>query len=304
MDYVLELAVEHSATVLLSGDIYNNHGVIDAEVQRFWIEWFWKAKRQGVSSIILEGNHDRPGTTGTRASALLAHVEHATVVKSPRTIDGIVFLPYMTNEEVIEQCNHFKSCPVVICHATFDGAKYENGFLAPDGIDQTAIPQVQVIGGHIHTPSEFGKVWYPGAPRWRSKADANVDRAVWLLEFDYAHNLKSRTPFDTSTVCKKIHHLMDTEEHPLEAFVPVPGHDYRVDIHGSKQWIEARAPLYKGQARIRTVTTDAKARVVVKESDGLAVAFHKWLENFRPKFGTPANDLLNLSRDRLHGIVV
>ena len=305
MEYVEKIALENGLPhVVLSGDIYNNHGVIDAEVQRFWMETINRFRAEGITTIIIEGNHDRPGTNGTRASALLAHEHHAIVVRQPTEMFNILFLPYMTNEKVIEACNAHPNTKVVFCHATFDGARYENGFLAPDGIAVDAIPQQTVVGGHIHTPSAFSKVWYPGAPRWRSKADANVDRAVWLLEYHDDGRTHNMTGFDTSKVCKKIWHLTDSEAEPLKAFDPNPAHDYRIDVVGSREWVEERSALYRGKARVRPVLTDSKKRVAIKESEGIAVAFQKWIDSFKPTFGTAPDILMKLSRERLHAVAV
>jgi hypothetical protein len=45
----------------------------------------------------------------------------------------------------------------VVCHATFNGARYENGFYAKEALDPDAVPQKRIISGHIHTPASSAR---------------------------------------------------------------------------------------------------------------------------------------------------
>lgn len=290
-------------TVILAGDLYDTHAIIHAEVQWFWWVFLQQLREAFISCIVLEGNHDRPGTEGSLATALIAHVEQATVVTHrPIVKNGILFCPYTAKpDQLVEWSKTHPECNTLFCHQTFDGSKYENGFFAGDGVDPNLIVQKHVISGHIHAPQEFGKIWYPGAPRWQTLSDANVDRAIWLLEFDAAGNLMNKTPFDTSTVCRKIFHFVDTPSEPV-SFTPVANADYRVDIKGPQSWIEERRPKFENIASVRAIRTDGRNEVKVRESEGIAVAFNKFTDSFEPRHKTPTQTLKTMAEERLRGI--
>jgi hypothetical protein len=260
--------------------------------------FFEMLKSKKIDSIVLKGNHDMPGTEDTKASSLLAHVYQARMVlHEPFIRDGLLFCPYTTNEKLVEWSAQHPECKTLLCHATFSGSKYENGFFAKDGLDLDRITQPFVVSGHIHAPQEFGKILYPGAPRWKTISDANTERAIWLLDFEDGI-LQKRIPVDTGAVCRKIFHLIDTPTAPV-TITPDPRHEYRVDSHGPAAWLEDRKAAFAGWARWHPVKTDPKVAVVVKESEGVAVAFDKWLGAFQPKYGTEREILGKMVKERV-----
>lgn len=298
---IIDVAKQNAATVVLAGDLYHTHAIIHAEVQYFWWAFFETLKNNKIPCIILKGNHDMPGLEGTKATALVAHIEQCmTVLYKPRHIfPGILFCPYTNGKQLIEWSRVNGHCKTLFCHQTFDGSKYDSGFYAGDGINPDEIAQEQIISGHIHLPQEFGKVWYPGAPRWKTLADANTERAIWLLDFDDFGSLVTRKGFDTGLVCRKIYHLIDTPDSPK--VIPNDG-VVHLDIKGPTEWIEQRKPLFEGKARIRTIKTDSQATVKVRESDGMSVAFDKWIDLFQPKHGTERTTLRQLAKERVNGL--
>jgi DNA repair exonuclease SbcCD nuclease subunit len=302
-DFVLRVAVEQKVDgIVLSGDLYHTHAIIHAEVQLFWFDFFEECSKHGVTVALVKGNHDAPGTEGSRATALIAHKHqaHISALHEPVVEGGVLFCPYTTPEKLVEWSEKYSECETLVCHQTFDGSVYENGMFAPDGVDPGLIKQKRIISGHIHTPQEFGKVWYPGAPRWRTLADANVDRAIWALEFDSNGELVSRTPFDTGRVCRRIVFREDTPDKPvMEVEFPDPKDEFRVDIRGPQAWIDQRKPFFEGRARYRTFATDRLVRAVVRESEGVGIAFAKWVNAFEPPRGTPKNVLQKMADSRV-----
>ena len=290
------LAKRFNATVVLAGDLYNTHEVVRAEVLKFWYDALEDLCEDGVPTIVVKGNHDY-AASDPRATPLLAHLQQAVVVDEPFQRDGVLFCPHTTNEQLVEWSQEHRDCHTLVCHQTFDGSRYENGQYAGDGVDPARIAQRQVISGHLHTPQEFGKVWYPGAPRWRTLHDANVDRALWLLEFDPAGNLLSRSPFDTSVACRRLVHFVDTPASPV-SFEPLPNVRYRVDVRGPRKWVEERRGCFPG-ALVRTTVTDTGSELRVRESDGVAVAFAKWAGAFKAPFGTSGETLLKMARENV-----
>lgn len=299
--YIINLAEAKEAMVVLSGDIYNDHGVINAEVQFFWYAFFESLRSKKLEALVIMGNHDRPNTENSQATSLIAHVEQATMVmRKEYASKGLLFCPYTKGETLIEWSKAHPECKTMFSHQTFQGSSYENGFYAGDGVEPDAILQELVISGHIHKPQEFGKILYPGAPRWRTLSDANVDRAIWLFEFDDTGHLLTREGFDTSNVCRKIYHLIDTEDAPV-VVKPNPRHEYRIDSHGSTAWLETRKPVFAGWSKWRSVKTDPKTVAAVKESEGVDVAFTKWCAAFKPRYGSDPVVLEKMYKERCNG---
>jgi hypothetical protein len=304
-DFIVKIATENQAVVLLMGDQYHTHAIIHAEVQLFWILFYQKLKDANIPSISLIGNHDRPGSAHSKATAMLAHQHHTRVVHQPtgflETHPLWMFVPYMDDpEEFVKVCNKSPMVHTVFCHQTFNGAAYDNGFYDKHGVDPNLIPQKQVISGHIHKPQEFSKVWYVGAPRWRTLSDANTERAIWLIDFNPDGTIAKRTPFDTGTVCRKICTFDDCETGgDLPPKYLDPAHEWRVDIYGSAEWIDKRSALYRAMGcKVRTFRTELQ-QPKVKESDGVVVAFQKWVEDYRPQHGTDKEDLKQILSERV-----
>lgn len=296
------VAKEHGAKVVWAGDLYDGHAMIHAEVQRYWFDVFEDLADDGVESIVLKGNHDGPGTRGSRATALLAHYYQKyvrAVIDEPHEENGLLFCPYVHDgQQLVDWSREHAGAKVLFCHQTFNGSKYDNGFFAGDGVEPDTIAQELVISGHIHAPQRFGKIWYPGAPRWRTESDANVDRAIWLLDFD-ASRLTSSTPIETGGVCRRIIRELDHPDHPLDAAKSAEAKDdWRVTIKGPQSWIDERVPLFEGRAKVRTVRTDVEYAPVVRESEGVGVAFDKYLDVAKPRYGTPKEILKGMADRR------
>jgi len=296
-NYVMKVAQETGAVVFFSGDLYNDHSIVHLEVQKFWRDNFDRLKYKGIETIVIAGNHDISGNKASEACALLAHSEQAEVILNPFVYYDILFSPFTRDDNAfVKACKDHPEVKTVICHATFLGAQFDNGFKVFNGINPNDIPQELVISGHHHTPHSFGKVKYYGSPRWRTLSDANVDRAIWLLEFDNGQLVKE-TSFSTNNVCRKIWHFEDSEKNPVD-IVFNSKDKYFIDIKGSRKWVDSRKSLYEGNAKIRTFVTD-KAKTKIKESDGIDIAFSKWTSNFNATRGTDTNILQKLAGERL-----
>jgi DNA repair exonuclease SbcCD nuclease subunit len=289
------------ATTVLLGDLYNNHSNIRVEVLAFWENFFAQAR----NTIAIVGNHDRPHRGGEGEHALMAHT-NATVVDLPTIIDGVGFMPYMdTPEAFLEALSDlgarfdFKH---LFCHQTFQGARYEAGFYAPDGVSTEALPiGLQVISGHIHSPQRIGRVWYPGAPRWRSIADANVDRFIYLVRLDVTSSAEAevmeRWPTETAG-CIPIRIQTVTNEEELEAIAPAPG--LRIQIQGAEAFVKAAEKRLKDRGvRFRSQIDGTQMSSRVKESEGIGTAFGHYLEAFEAPQKTPKNILRQLVAQRI-----
>lgn len=291
MGFVERTAIEVDADeTCILGDLHNTHNIIRAEVLAFWRRW-----ARGKRLII--GNHDYAGE-GLLIHALQAYEEIATVVDRPTMVGGVLYLPYYADRErFVADCSAHP-CTFLVCHQTFDGSLYENGFYASDGVDAARLPQKEILSGHIHTPQTFGKVTYIGAPRWRSLSDANVSRSIWLYTFDDDGNAVEKVSFDTGAVCRQIRYVIDTPDDPFEGVLD-PRHDWRVDVKGPAEYVQARKEALSGPGvKLRTFKTDT-TKVAVRESEGIVPAFRGYLQAYSPKHGTSTDRLGQMATERL-----
>lgn len=319
LDLVLETAVKyHVNRVVFLGDQHHNFAVIHVEVQGFWLRNLAALNRAGLTSgdasgpsiIMLLGNHDKPGTESPY-HALMAYETLAMVVTQPFDLgDGILYCPNYDNGRLLEEAvaKHPRAPHTLVCHETFDGSCYENGFYAKDGANPEAFSgQELILSGHIHTPQVLGKVRYLGAPRWRTESDANVERHLWVMDFDDSGHLLREVGISTGSVCRRIVRLEDSLEKPLP---PLPTleldtvkDDVRVDITGTSAYCLARAEALRQQLpqlKIRTARVDT-AHVPVRESEGVDTALAKYVDAYRPRHGTDKARLRDMVRERLGG---
>ncbi len=309
IDYVLKVNKENDVTsVLFLGDLYHTHAAINVEVLAFWRRSFERLAEVGLEVYVLLGNHDMPGNEASTSHALMAHLDqaHVHVIDKPRVLNGVGFIPYQSSKEAFVAAakglrRDIHGVATIICHQTFDGSKYENGFFAKDGVDGNLIDVENIISGHIHTPQTFGKVWYPGAPRWRTLSDANITRAIWLVGFkELEGTIISMKEFSTDEVCRRIETYVLTPDSRIEEFLRYnePGdNDIRIDLKGPQSWLDEMKSQFCG-FKVRTFCTDAVA-ARVKESDGVDVAFKKWVDGYRAKRGTPTLQLAKMASQRL-----
>lgn len=279
--------------IVFLGDQFHTHSIIHLSVLNFWRHAFERLSK-GPKVLALVGNHDISGKIGDYANAMMLYnPNHVKVINLPIKIQGILFVPYQhSRDDFVEICRSGET-DTVVCHQTFDGSKYENGFPAKDGVDPNLIPQKWVISGHIHTPQTIGKIWYPGAPRWQTISDANVQRAIWVVD----HDTGDMKPFGTEKACRPIYALVDRPEEPV--VLPDVEASIVVDVYGSSEHVKTRsAELEKLGVRVRPFPTLLKAPKV-KESDGLPLSFTKFIFDYVPKHGTDKNKILELARKRI-----
>jgi DNA repair exonuclease SbcCD nuclease subunit len=319
VDLVVKTAVQLKPdAIVFLGDQYHHHSIVHLEVMNFWLKALEHLVETTTAEIyIMVGNHDKPGSGRQDIHALLAHKDrhprvhiverpHRLIVPTIPMYTGVLLIPHQdSGEEFLKLCSHFVSeTKTVVCHQTFDGGRYENGFYAKDGVDPEKVPQPSILSGHIHAPQEFGKVWYVGAPRWRTTSDANTERAIWLVEHDDTGAMVSRTAIDTGDVCRRILDLEETEVGGLvvERY-DTKKDDVRLTLKGPDFWLKAYGKMRKEQGfKVRTVCTDTKSAPRVRESEGIAPAFKKFVSAYKPKNNTPLPVLEKLVAERFASV--
>lgn len=296
IDFIAQRAEELKPNyIVFLGDQYDGHSLVRVEVMDFWRKAFDRLSAYQV--IALVGNHDRSGSGDSHA--MVAHAEQVTVVNEPLVLGTVLCLPYYSDaEEFVKAAKlHSAYTETVICHQTFQGANYDNGFYARDGIDLGTIPQLSVISGHIHTEQRIGKCWYPGSPRWLTLSDArhNLNKAIWEVNIT-DDGAATHKKLETHEVCSPMRALSETPESTFSGELEKNAR-YIVDLSGPLGWIEERLDFWKDKARVRTFPESAPS-ASVKESDGVCVAFDRYLKSFCPKFGTSIVELEKMSKDR------
>lgn len=315
VDHVSKVALDEKVDlIVLMGDLFHTHSIMHVEVMHFW-RMALRRLRTICKVYVILGNHDGPQEMRAGVHALAAlEMDGVTIVDRPTDMtihatasnpDGtyekwpvVSALPYMrSNEEFVKAC-HLKTVgPVLYCHTEFDGCKYDNGFYSKTGVDPAAVPQKLIISGHIHSGQEFGKVWYVGAPRWMTASDVNQDRFIWVIDHSVLGDVTGRKPFPTDPGCKRMMQAEDTAEKPLkrEDYLSVK---MMVDVKGTAEWIEERKAYWKGFARVRTFATNER-QSAVRESDGIPIAFRKYLEAYEPAFQVSKDVLAKMAHERL-----
>ena len=280
------------------GDQAHNHAVLNVHVLNFWKETFLRLRPFVKDIICLVGNHDLPGITGATNINSMSTLDHmAIIVDDHMYIEDLLFVGYKAqNDDFVKLCHDFGDVKYVICHQTFDGATYENGFPATDGIKLEELPSNQTyISGHIHTPHKFGSVEYIGAPRWRTLSDANVSR--YVVKFNY--ELGIFKCYSTASVCREIVSkdiLHDVNEYMFEEVSLFdPMRLTYVNLIGPSAWIEEKASRLLG-CNIRKCPTDAKT-IQVRESEGIDKSLMRFIDSVETQ--TPKDILKKLVEERI-----
>ena len=317
IQFVLQIAKETSPDlVLFLGDQYHHHSILHVPCLAFWKSAFTALRAAGLKVAALIGNHDMTGVEGANCHAMLAHTgDGVKIIDKPTLLGALLLMPYYSDreafakecvkyrpptpeEEEVDQWQGGQFARTVICHQTFQGGTYDNGFYAKDGIDTELIPQEKIISGHIHTPQSWGKTIYLGSPRWRTLSDANVERAIWLMEFE-GGRLTKQTPYSTGDVCKRVWHLVDTPEAPISQVFNTKD-SYRVDIKGPADYVERRKKeLQAPGVRVNCFPDQKSECLQVRESEGVEVAFKKFFGRYEAKYGTDKQILERMVKERL-----
>lgn len=298
LQYVKTVAeTENPDGIVFCGDQADRFALVHVQVTDFWLRWAEILSPWGVTFLV--GNHDRPGDATIDAHAMLplAKVENVQVIDQVGCIDiGIHGMGYLANADAAKAMACELGGQTLFCHAGFNGFEFENGRVVSDGWNPEAFPQRHIICGHYHTPQETGKVWYVGSPRWRHIGDANQERGIWTVDFDDEGNIVGKKFHSTKHVCRPMYVVEDRPEAPAE--IPTDGLVV-VDIYGPVDYVNKRKKaLARDGIRIRTFPTTRRTKAV-RESEGVGVAFTKFLGAFVPKNGTPKDVLAKRARERL-----
>jgi DNA repair exonuclease SbcCD nuclease subunit len=258
LQFVLEQAKSAVRLVIL-GDTFHTHANVRVEVLEFWHKWFEILNKE-IETFVLVGNHDQIGNYSSKSHALSVlsnQFEKVWVISRPVNFGIFGFVPYIHDKtEFVKEANRLtkQGAKVLFVHQDLDGAQYENGFYAPDGVKQEDLDCDLIIGGHIHKRSRFGKVILPGTARWLTSSDKNEPKGLWLAEFDELGKIVSEEFLDTSHVCTPIY-AYTYKEGEDEPVIPADSRA-SVELIGSSEWVSKAKIKFKGLASISSKITD------------------------------------------------
>jgi DNA repair exonuclease SbcCD nuclease subunit len=307
-DLIVEQAtIKKVEGVIFLGDLYHANSIVHTPAIEFWNTLFERLYYLKLNIISLVGNHDQFSPTIRHPHALIIHrgkseIRHVIVVDETMGMGIFGCMPYYSDpDEFLKQALLLKErnpdISTLICHQTFNGAKFNEGFYAKDSVDPSKVP-FNIISGHIHSEHTFGNVWYPGSPRWRTLNDANQNKYIYVVDFK-TKSWTLESSISTAGICKKIVCYKDTAEEPLQ--VAEENADVRVDVYGTPDYIKTRVLELKARfnAKCRTFTTKTKTQKI-SEQDGISESFYKYSASFSPPNKTPINLLETEVKDRLN----
>lgn len=269
--YIISLKKQQKVDdLVILGDLFDTHAIVRLEVWFFWKEMFSllaEAFKDSNVDVIM-GNHDIPGSKELSSISSIGTFKDIFpsinfVESAPFKRKNVLFVPFTFEEDQFVQiCNENNNCHTVICHQTFDGAKYDNGMYAPDGFDPSKISQKNIISGHIHTHAEFDKVFYPGVARWTSATDAGKSKGIWVIEFDgdsYSKEFYSTEHVVTPMVYTE---LREGDELPVLSDKA----KHLVHLIGSSQWVTKTKKKLAGHKTKTTYTDTFKKKSDVRKN--------------------------------------
>jgi DNA repair exonuclease SbcCD nuclease subunit len=272
-----EAASSDVDSVIFLGDLFDTHNVLRLEVVNFWqkrLEQLAKIKKV----IVLVGNHDQKNNESDEwvlsSLCVVENIHNLTVINKPTVIDGWAYIPHTSsNDKFVKTANELLSqSSVLVCHQTFNGSQYDNGFFAPNGIEPESVSGYKkVIAGHIHKFQEFSNITYVGSPRWMSISDANQDKGIWKTDGTAFHMISS------GDVLPRVVQIDLAEGEDLNCELSKKDKNYIV-LTGTSSWIGKTAKKYKDLARIIPKPTDTKVRNQSERSK--ITVFETYLKSF------------------------
>ena len=301
IDFICKKAVENSVDMIaFMGDQFHNHSVLRLEVISFWRRVASEQLSKSAKKVVfLVGNHDICGDKQKErlmsGNDVLDGVENVVVCNRPMKIDGVDFVPFTSDkEQFVNDCVELNNGDIgktVMCHQTFDGAQYENGFFAPDGIDQKLIPHSLIISGHVHSASNFGKVLYVGSPRWMSINDSNSKKNLMLATFDEGKAI-NLTKIPTDEVCVRILKFEVKEGGELPE-IKEENRNY-VELIGSTTWITKTKKKFPSNTNFKITPTD---RLLQRAEKQKKVNLQDFLESFTLNSGISKCDVMEVFKE-------
>jgi DNA repair exonuclease SbcCD nuclease subunit len=300
MHFVMDNIMKYQPDrVEILGDLFHTHYVIRLEVLAFWDAWL-DVLSDACDLYVLEGNHDQYGDADASMGAI--RVFKRFQKKTLHIIDGpqihglYAYMPYIHDKtRFVEMANCLagQGAKVLVCHQTFDGATYENGMFAPDGINLCDIKYDVVISGHIHTYQRFGNLIYPGTMKWDTASDVNKEKGIWYYEHDdITGKITKEELIRTHGVIPALVGITWIEGQELPA-IP-SGARVTVELIGTSEWVNQQKNKLKGTVSIKSKITD-RSRPENRKTGNNLETFVK--DHFEPIEGVSKEALISYMKE-------
>lgn len=300
MKYIIKLGKEQKVDkIIFLGDQFDTHAVIRVEIQEFWRKSLVKLSKV-CKTYLMVGNHDMKGDKESTSEDMSSmnvfdvdsnKMKNIFIINKPTVIEGgIGAIPYRKDErQFLRECDELMekgARKVLLAHQTFTGATYDNGFYAEEGIEPSLIPQESIVSGHIHKGQQIGKCWYVGTPKWDGVNDANLDKGLWVVDYNEDNSEKSREFFSTEDYVSAVfkHEISEGDE------VPEIRKGSRTYLYftGTSAWLKKMKKKYKNKAKIKTKSTDRKVLGASKEAVN---NFDDFINQFIPMEGVNLDEV-------------
>jgi DNA repair exonuclease SbcCD nuclease subunit len=275
--FIASVCQEKHLVPIFMGDQYDKHGIIHVEVLDFWTNAFKWMTMQGIVQIhALRGNHDLSGDS--KFSPMIAHCQ-VNDIKDLFVFGNIAAVPFFRdNNTFINKAKEAfnKGVQILLCHQEFNGARFENGFYAPNGINIDDLPKMRYISGHIHKKQLLGdSVFYIGSSRQLTVSDIGEPKTLTILDekgniqfIDIPNEICE--PFKLFEITPEKDNIKDIPDSPKVL----------VKISGPKEFCYKIASKLPENVRVRTNPILEKQTIEIKESEGISKAFKKFFEYY------------------------
>jgi len=213
-DWSYDVAKERNIEVVVDlGDVFHDRTHIDAYTHSRVYNSSRKAKKIGIRTYFLLGNHDMYFRFDRRASSIMAFEALGGVIHEPSTIDigGIPcdFFPYVEDAPGPEMAEAFprdKRGRILFFHAAIEGAIMnsasgtkrkinadDDAEIHEEEIKECISPQFMdgwelAVGGHYHMCQVVSekpcKVMYAGSTIQHSFGEAGEEKGLWILDLE------------------------------------------------------------------------------------------------------------------------
>jgi DNA repair exonuclease SbcCD nuclease subunit len=273
-EWSYDVARERGIEVVVDlGDVFHDRTHVDAYTHSRVYQASRKARKDGIKTFFLLGNHDMYFRFDRRASSILAFEALGGVIHQPGTIDiGDIpcdFLPYVEDAPGPEMTKAFlrgNRAKVLFFHAAIEGAIMnsasgkkreiemdDDAEIHEDEIKECISPQFMdgwelAVGGHYHmcqiVAEKPCKVMYAGSPIQHSFGEAGEEKGLWILNLETLEMERIINTFSPRFVTLNLGALEDIGD---------------VDVENCRVRVKLEEPSAKLIAKLRQQATKAGA---------------------------------------------
>lgn len=158
---------EEDNTLVCLGDFYHIRYKVDVSLQNRVFDYFEKMTDDGVTIILLPGNHDQVDDSGENALQPFSKLSRVIVHSDFASTDLGIFIPYRRDKaKIVEYLSSGASFgnSTIFIHHGIRGFSLNNTMVDKDGIEPSIFKNRLVLSGHYHKRQQIGNICYIGSP--------------------------------------------------------------------------------------------------------------------------------------------